>query len=271
MTELSVVIPWRDRPELLQTLRHNAPHFTAVGAEITVVNCGGDPASVPWSELAGLGMPLARLDLERAEFNKGCAINLGVHHSSADTLLLLDADILLAPETLSALQSARTSRTFVTVAAVIDAGRDTGATPPGLAVARVTHMVEFGLPDGTAHRINTNALHLSDGARAGPGLVLLRRADFLAVGGMKSTLTGWGWDDIDLIARLQMALGLERHETGRVEHVPHGVAPASLAQADKGASEARNFRICLADYAVGDFKGTFDTDVAETTVTCNRL
>ncbi|MCE8440863.1 galactosyltransferase-related protein [Rhodovulum sulfidophilum] len=271
MTELSVVIPWRDRPELLQTLRDNAPHFTAAGAEVTVVNCGGDLASVPWSDLAGLGMPLARLDFERADFNKGCAINLGVHHSSAETLLLLDADILLGPETLPTLQTAFTSRAFVTVAAVIDAGRDTGATPPSLAVARVTHAVEFGLPDGTVHRINTNTLYLTDGARAGPGLVLLRRADFLAVGGMKNTLTGWGWDDIDLIARLQMALGLDRHETGRAEHVPHGAAPASLAQADKGASEARNYRICLADYAVGDFQGTFETDVAETTVARHRL
>src|SRR5262249_20350063 len=43
---VSVVIPWCNRAEIKATLSHNRDKLQAVGAEVVVVNCGGDLATL---------------------------------------------------------------------------------------------------------------------------------------------------------------------------------------------------------------------------------
>jgi hypothetical protein len=79
---------------------------------------------------------------------------------------------------------------------------------------------------------------------------------------MNSALTGWGWDDLDLVARLQMALGRQRRQVGQVTHLSHGDDARALAGLRRGESESRNFLACLAGYGIGDLQGTYEEDVA---------
>lgn len=261
MTGLSVIVPWRDRPELADTLASNAAAFSAVGAEVIVVNCGGTRELLAGRLSAPEGGSLRWADISAPEFNKGRALNLGASLSDRRALFLLDADILIEPETMVQAESALDEESFVTIAEVIESRSAGLGKPPPSAVESVTHIVEFAGGTGEAHRIVTNRLHLGLGTRAGPGLTLVSRASFLAVGGMNSDLTGWGWDDLDLIARLQMSLGLRRREVGRVTHMSHGDEVRTLSGETRAASESRNFMQCLAVYSVGELRGTYEADV----------
>ena len=73
---------------------------------------------------------------------------------------------------------------------------------------------------------------------------------------------GWGWEDLDLVARLQIELGLRRSPTGSVVHLSHGDEVRALGGADRAASERANFSFCLANYNLGHFLGTYTDDVA---------
>ncbi len=259
MTALSVIIPWCDRPELARTLVHNAPQLSAEGRETIIVNCGGDGASMR-PRLTGLGLGSTWwLELAATAFNKGLALNLGVSKARGDTVFLLDADILLHPTTMADATGPLAAGAFVTIERVHESRAPEGTVESAL--QSVAHTVEFVDDAGRTHRIVTNRLHLRRRTRAGPGLALVRKVDFLAVGGMNSELRGWGWDDLDLVARLQMRLGLVRREVCAVTHLSHGDAVRAASDNGRLATESRNFMHCLAAYCIGDDKGSYDEDV----------
>jgi N-terminal domain of galactosyltransferase len=262
VASLSVIIPWCDRPELLRTLAHNAACFAATGAEVIVGNCGGRRDTLPGELMALAGVALRWTDIPALGFNKGLALNLGASLSKRDALFFLDTDILIEPATLVELVGALNEESFVTVASVVESRALELRRPPSQ-IEAVTHMVEFRTAAGEIHRIVTNRLDLQHGARTGPGLALVWRRDFLAIGGMNGALTAWGWDDLDLIARLQMALGRQRREVGSVTHLSHSDRTRTIFGKDRGKSESRNFMACLAAYSAGDLRGTYDEDVAQ--------
>ena len=57
-------------------------------------------------------------------------------------------------------------------------------------------------------------------------MLLVRRADFVAIGGFDERLRGYGWDDTDLYARLVSALALNRSciDYSLISHVGTGHA-----------------------------------------------
>jgi hypothetical protein len=259
---ISVIIPWLDRPELPRTLAHNAVGFVAVGAEVIVANCGGRRESFPDGLAAPDGVAVRWIDIPASGFNKALALNLGASLSERDALFFLDTDILIEPATIGALVGALDEGFFVTVGSVVESGAH-GQGPRLLSqIEAVTHVVEFKTAAGKTHRIETNRMDLGLSSRAGPGLALVWRRDFIAVGGMNGALTGWGWDDLDLLVRLQMALGRQRREVGRVIHLTHGDGARTLSGQSRSESESRNFMACLAAYSIGDLRGTYDGDVA---------
>lgn len=66
------------------------------------------------------------------------------------------------------------------------------------------------------HARNENEIHLN-------GAVLIRRADFLSVGGYDERIQTYGWDDEDLYTRLEKS-GMQKLNLSydMVSHVPHG-------------------------------------------------
>jgi hypothetical protein len=90
---LTTIIPWCQRQELAQTLRHNAPIFEAMGSDVIVVNCGGNSDVLRGLLSSGVG-PATQIDLPAA-FNRSLAINIGIHFAEPGVVFILDADILL--------------------------------------------------------------------------------------------------------------------------------------------------------------------------------
>jgi hypothetical protein len=255
---LSVVVPWCDRSEIAATLKHNGPLLAAHGAELIVSNCGGDAEALERA-LSASSLPTGRtITIARRKFSKGLAINLGAAVARAPWLGVLDADILLGGDCLDDVRSALRPDAVVTVARVYEAAR--GERSLRSELTEVVFSVELVRTRGAHTRIETKRLSLIDGSRSGPGLVFLPRRAFVAVGGMNSQLSGWGWEDIDLLARLQLQLHMAREQVGAVMHVTHAGSGPQGGEARRG--EATNLMECVANYAVGNLRGSYDADQA---------
>lgn len=257
---LSIVIPWCDRAELATTLAENRARFAASRAEIIVVNCGGDRTAVT-RHAAEAAVPGLRVVHVPARFNKSLALNLGASLARAPRLFHLDADILLdKTDFLSRARALLGRPGFVNVERVHESARPRARRRSRL--QHVAHLTELVLADGRRATIETNRYRLADHSRSAPGLVLLRRADFLAVGGMSSDLVGWGWEDLDLLVRLQLGLGLRQRLAGEVTHLSHDDRWRDTRGRQRTETEADNYRRCLARYVAGQLTGSYRADLA---------
>jgi glycosyltransferase involved in cell wall biosynthesis len=231
-----------------------------VGAEAVVVNCGGDSDRLT-AALAGISLPgLRRVEIPAPAFNKGLALNLGVSASRSGRLFLLDADIVLQDDLLPRAIALLDRPGFVTVDRVLESAPPPPVERPGL--REIGHVVELTGPRNRKVRLETNRVRFRDGSRSGPGLVLLAREHFLGVDGMNSDLEGWGWEDLDLLARLQLALRLPRRPWGSVIHLSHGDEVRRFEGPAPAVNEQRNYAMCLFNYGLGHYLGTCADDVA---------
>lgn len=254
------MIPWSNRPEIAETVRRNAPLLAAAGAEAVVVDCGGDSGRLT-AVLGDAPRPgLRRVEVPSPVFNKGLALNLGVSAARSDRLFLLDADIVLQEDLLPRAIALLDRPGFVTVDRVLESVAPPPADRPGL--REVGHVLELTGSRNRKIRLETNRVRFRDGSRSGPGLVLFARRDFLAVDGMNSDLAGWGWEDLDLLVRLQLALRLRRRPCGSVVHLSHGDEVRSFDGPAPAANEQRNYAMCLFNYGLGHYLGTYTDDVA---------
>lgn len=258
MTDVSVIIPWCDREELGHTLRANSKYFRESAAEVLVVNCGGDERLLRRLLADGAAHP-PRVVRVPTCFNKSLAINVGVHMTRGRHLMVLDADIVFRHNVLAELRAALAPSSFLTVADVAETGEGGGG---GTYLTSTSARREFMLADGRRIEVVTSRIYLPGRSRKGSGLLFLRREHFVAVGGMCSDLAGWGWEDNDIAARLQMALGLEPREAGSALHLSHDddkrFMRDGLSRAD---NDELNFMACLARYERGLIHGTLEADV----------
>jgi hypothetical protein len=258
-TNVSVVIPWRDRPELEVTLALNAHEFEAVGAEILVVNCAGDATALA-AAVARSGCPRVRqIDIPALRFNKCLAQNLGVHLCSGGVVFLLDTDMVLDAGFLAAAAPLVSADYYVTVERVVE--KEATAATPSYLVSMSQH-TEFTCRDGRVIRFEHEHLYFDDNSRVGYGQVVLRREDFLAIGGMNAQLQGWGYEDQDLHLRLNAVRGLSPLRVGRATHLTHGDDKRALTGMNKSQSHKLNVAIGYDNYASGNFMGTYAEDVA---------
>ena len=264
---LSVLIPWYRRDELRLTLAANAPFFRAHAAEVLILNCGGDSAHVHHliaaSEVAGV----RQLDISAPRFNKSLALNIGISHSKADTVLTLDTDIVLLDDALAHARASLDDRSFVTIEWVHESQPAPSAGNP-LAVAGNfgaalvnTVILEFTFPDGTTIHYQASRRNAFGNLRAGPGILLAKKHDLLEVQGYNSNLETWGWEDDDILVRLQYALRLRRVQAGSALHLTHGDDRRVLHKAG-GRSDQLNFLKCCRNYDQGLILGTYGADVA---------
>ena len=258
---LSIVVTWRDRVELRGALPGLVGTAREVGGEVIVVNFGGSREMLS-EQLGGWAAGVNVVEAgPREYFNKSCAQNLGASHASGTLLFFCDCDIILDPGAVEQLAGQVMARpgTFGTLAGV----RESEVNSRG-----GQHIVCFGYEliirtaDGRQLRIKDNEEDATDGSRQAPGLLLVRRSDFLAINGYNSGLRGWGWEDQDMISRLTLGAGLERITSGHAVHISHDDAARMRHYhiADRWESRDKMFRQALANYDRGDFRGTFAVD-----------
>lgn len=258
MAKLSVVIPWADRPELARTLAHNAEQFRRLEAEVLVACCGGD-AAVLKECIAGAECDVGAVFID-ASFNKALALNIGAHFARGDVLFFLDSDLLLGEGACLAALERLSGDSAVTLARVTESVPPAGLRLPHLKA--ITHVLELESSDGRRVRVETNCRSMADGSRSAPGNVVLLKRHFERAGGMNSDLTGWGFEDLDLLIRLQLCEGLRVESAGSAVHLTHGDDRRRIDGASRVENETHNFNQCMANYGLGHYSGTYADDVA---------
>lgn len=257
--DLSIIIPWSNRREIVTTLQENSVIFGAHDLEVIIVNCGGDSAQL---HQATTGIQLTRLrciELQDAEFNKALALNIGVYAARAPRLFFLDTDVILKEDFFAAVLPMLDTRCFVTVERVFES--------LGVSVDKqsqleeVVQWIQLVATNNREAKVETNRARFKDGSRSAPGLVLLGRQHFIEIDGMNSDLRGWGWEDMDLLVRLQLALGLRQCYMGSAVHLTHGDEVRYFGPGGRSASEQLNLSICMENYRLGHFSGTYADDV----------
>ena len=258
--QLSVISPWYNRPEIKVSLRENRRALDRPEIEVVVVNCGGDGLQLG-EAFAGLGLGNLRcVEIECEGFNKSLALNLGVLAARAERLFFLDTDIVLGEEFIPSALAALAENCFVTVDRVHES-QPRGDGDEENYLEEFAHVVQFVAKGGRRAQVETNRVRFDDRSRSGPGLVVLARRHFLEADGMNSDLEGWGWEDLDLLLRLQFLLGLEHRRAGAVTHLTHDDASRSFGGQSQAAREQMNFASCFKNYRAGYFYGTYSDDV----------
>ena len=257
--ELSLIITWCDRPELQRTLAENRLFLDRYDVEIIVVNCAGSEV-----DLRGiLSGPRPRrvrcVNVQTTVFNKSLALNLGASIAQSDRLFLLDADIILMEDFLPTAFDIIAEQRFFTVERVLES--DPEPSPPNDQVEEMVHHISFVARGGRKATAMVRR-RLQEGSRNAPGLVVLARKHFLEVGGMNADLRGYGWEDRDLLLRLQFALGLEERSAGTVLHLSHKDESQHVAWRDRQKGEHLNFVACVKNYRAGHYAGTYYDDLA---------
>lgn len=261
---LSLIVTWRDRNELVDALPSMIAAAKSVGGELVIVNYGGDSERLD-VQLAGRetdcrvvsGPPLDY-------FHKAVANNLGAFFAREDMLFFCDCDIILPDGLVRSIAQrlAETPRHFATLAGV----RETSTNARG-----GRHVVSFGYQldiktaDGRRLQIVDNEEDAEEGTRQAPGLLIVRRQDFLEVEGYNGQLHGWGWEDQDMISRLVLGAGMTRLTEGYALHISHDDAGRIAAYppvSSRWESRDRMFRTALANYDNANFLGSYSRDVA---------
>jgi glycosyltransferase involved in cell wall biosynthesis len=264
----SIIVPWADYPELAITLRRNLQVLEGMNAEFLVVNCGGNSEEFRRCASAERPPMLRMAECNATRFNKSLALNLGVSIAAAEWLFLLDADIVISKELIDKLMLQRDYGHFTTIRHVIsqDSQRPTAGKhqhrrstyKEGL--RQVANIVELTGLGGERVYVETSRVDLERSSRSAPGLVWLPARNFVEVGGMNSTLIGWGWEDIDLLVRLQFVLGMKWKKIGTAIHLNSSPQVPAAEVAERRNSNARNYATCLRNYSVGHWKGTYYND-----------
>lgn len=257
MAQLSVLIPWKDRPALAIALTRNAAQFRGCDAEIVIVNAGGDEALLSNLVRVSCVDNVRYVTLPEGPFNRSLCFNIGALASQSEYLFLVDADIILLTDFLrEAIEHLRRCSCFVAVRRIVESDASMIGERDLERYAFLEEIVETRellTVDGRRAVLKARSSP-AQGVRAGDGLIVLKKSDMLAVGGMNASLVGWGYEDTDLQTRLQFMLGIERVELGDVTHLSH---PGTLRDFE---ACIRNREQCNQNYSRGDYLGTLERD-----------
>ncbi|UEL30068.1 galactosyltransferase-related protein [Pseudarthrobacter sp. L1SW] len=256
---LSIIIPWKNRDEVYRSISRAVVVADELGGEVILVNYSG---SLNVSRLpSSRRLRVVEVDGTRY-FNKASASNVGAAYANHPLLFFCDCDILLERDVVSECSRlARAPRTFVTVAHVQEESLNSLGT---------THIRCFGYhmtiktQDDLEVQIVDFEEDTSTGLRNAPGLLFVKRDDFVRINGYGGFLHGWGWEDQDMICRLTLGLNLQREQYGTLTHLSHDDR-ARLSEypavENRWESRDRMFRTALARYDRNMFRGTWTEDV----------
>jgi hypothetical protein len=261
---LSIVVSWCDRDELKRAIPSMVALAKSFGGDVTVVNYGGDAERLA-PQLASFEDTVRTVSVgRRTWFNKSRAQNIGAAATKGDMLFFCDCDI-----DLDAGQTGTLIRTVMERQDVFGTLKGVKETSPN--ARQANNLVRFGytlhlrIANGRTLTIVDHEEDAEDGTRQAPGLLVVRRTDFLTIGGYNGAFEGWGWEDQDMIARLTLGAGLERIIHGTALHISHDDA-ARIARypgsATRWESRDRIFRQALANYDADCFLGTYQEDAA---------
>lgn len=202
-TTIQVVVPTRDRLDLVQPCVDSVLATTGDEARVLVVDNGSvEPSTLAW--LAALrGHPRAAVLRDERPFDYAALMNRAVAASTADNVLLLNNDTsVLAPDWLAELAGWLVAPDVAAVGAKLCYADDTVQHAGVLVgVGGVASHGHKGFPRAAAgyHGLLQSVRDVSAATGA---CLLVRRADYLAAGGMAGELRV-AYNDVDLCLRLR--------------------------------------------------------------------
>ncbi|MVT12001.1 glycosyltransferase [Chitinophaga tropicalis] len=261
MPLFSVIIPWCNRKELSETLKKNLPVFEKNEAEVIISNVGGDPIMLE-EILQSIPYPVKTIrQPEITLFNKCLALNLGVLAATGTYLFLLDTDIILEEDLLPEAAALLENDCFLTIGKVYESEKSTTAARSF--ISELAYFIEVKDINNNKALIETSRHYINEKGRSAPGLVMLRKEHFMEVNGMNTALSGWGWEDNDLLCRLQLKLSLKWEKIGSAIHLTHTDQQRTINNNSRKTSEAANYAKCLDNYSQGNYAGTYKEDVQQ--------
>ncbi|KZN37637.1 hypothetical protein N474_05265 [Pseudoalteromonas luteoviolacea CPMOR-2] len=258
---ISIIIPWKDRPEISQTLAANLPAFETIPeVELLIVNMGGDQKrllalldAVPYQHLT-----VKVINIFTAFFNKSFALNWGIHSATHDTIFILDADVILNRSTLSELYHHVSDTSFANLESVTESKPQKSSQFHLRCQTRTVLTLPIGSNQHTEILVNQSSL--TNDLRTAPGLLMVKKPHLLAIEGFDSKMTYWGWEDLDLIVRLKAMLDLQQTLAGQATHLTHDDSARNLGSLNRAQSDHQNFTYCLDKYAASQFLGSLRKD-----------
>lgn len=220
---------------------------------VIIVNVGGKRERIAGAARQSGMENLRIVHVDGIAFNKSLALNIGIHLAKDEACLMLDADIALRGCDMNVAANMLEHDFFVTLRDVVS-----GDAPHPIEtgeLAQVRHLVEFDFRDGSSVVVETSSLRGGGEVRSGPGILLAKKKWLVAVDGYNSAFRGWGWEDIDVILRLQH-FGLRRKALGRGLHISE-----RASEPEAGRSDSVNRALAFERYDSGDFKGSLSADV----------
>jgi glycosyltransferase involved in cell wall biosynthesis len=267
-SSLTLVIPWRDRPELRQTLAANTPIIINKHFKTIVVNCGGD--SGVGAITAGVGLDVVVVHLPCPTFNRSLALNIGASVAQSEYLFFIDSDIILSADSLDGYLPLICPQRVLSIMRMRETINEDDNVARLLGLNRVPTIIgdivqkqsmEVLWTDGTSTCAPSFRSFFRDRSRGGQGQIILAKDAFTSVRGYNSNLKGWGFEDVDILIRLQRVLSLEHIEVGEIIHLSHGDSVRDLQGRTRTESVLRNIAIACANYSKGDLFGTFEADL----------
>lgn len=260
MPPLSVIIPWANRDEIITSLENNMPYFKKHSAEVIIVNYGGSKAFLE-SFLKNTPETYLRIiNINERRFNKSRALNIGAFYAKSNKLFFLDADIILEDNFLEKAIKSLGENSFVTIREVRESKAQFTKDKSHLHLSEIAYHTEFFVSENKQIILETNRVNFKNNTRSAPGLLIVNKKDFVKIDGMNSQLSSWGWEDLDVIVRLQAKCNLKRKQIGSVIHISHGDDVRCLDSKNRAESESQNFAICLSNYNQGNFLGSYKQD-----------
>lgn len=258
---ISFIVPWCNRPEISKTLAANQVVFEKRESQQLIVNCGGDISELEFLCKEAKVKNTKIININTPQFNKSLALNIGAHYAKHNMLFFLDADIVFKEDFISIVQKKILDDSFFTIERVFESNKKDDNEKKVKSLLEIAYFTQFICPRNKSVTLETNRVRFNDGSRSAPGLLLINRHNFISIDGMNSDLQFWGWEDLDIIVRAQLDLGLTHNQMGSVIHLSHDDVVRNLGGLSRNQCEMSNFSLCLSNYARGNFKGTYAKDL----------
>lgn len=254
---LSVILPWSNRKEVYETLAANNAVFGKYNIEVIIANVGGDMELI--QHLISDRVRVCYVPSPR--FSRSLALNIGAYAARSANLFFLDTDIIVDEDFLMEAIDFIQNDGAVVVNKVMETACPKPITAQDKSIEEIMILLEVRAKNGRTARIQTHRDSLTYYSRVGNGLIFVTKKDFIAVNGMSTKMTGWGFEDTDLLIRLQIGQGLKTTAMGTVTHLSHDDSTRDIQGRTVEDHERINFTIALQQYQIGNFKGTYDFDI----------
>lgn len=259
MVGISFVMPWFERPQIAECLKKNSTFLRQPGRNLVIVTSNSlRDAVIRHLSLASVQRCRLVLLLHAPEFNKSRWLNIAVSHVETELLCLLDADIVLSEAFVAQALDTMTNGVFIRLESAEESmprqHRQVLHRSSGLLERRHTTKCTF-----VNGRTASLEYFQTQTGRSLSGLLVLRRADYIRVGGSDGELKGWGFEDEDLQIRLQVEGGLCPITQGSALHLTH---PEHIPS-DWHETNKQNLTVALGKYSRGEYLGSYLTDISD--------